>query len=1231
MRTSSKIRFRLIAVVFAAILVAMAAVPAWSQSSTSSVRGSVTDQSNAVVPGANVVLTQLATNEERRTTTNPAGLYVFPGVVPGRYSLRVEAPGMEPYEATLTVQVQVTATVNPTLKVGSLATTVAVADVTPEITTDAPTLGRVLERRRIEQLPMNGRSFGTLLATVPGVEGGQRAFGLRAGTGEVLVDGAATTDRTWGNWQGRIGLDAVEEFKVETNNSSAKFARPVGIIVSTRSGGNQFHGTLFETHRNSAVGTARARQETWSTAPKLVRNEFGASGGGPVRIPGLYNGANRTFWFFAYEGARRISPTASTGFRVPTEAMRKGDFSDLKDSQGRLSTLYDPWSTNTTTWARQPFAHGGRLNVIDPSRLSPTAKYIFGLTPLPTHPHVNPLVDYNYWAQAPVWDVTDHFTARVDHRFSDNDRFFARFTRMYNRNRQMPGTRFSFLLVEPDVGSTIDTTYSNSFAASYTKVFNPTFFGELLLSGTRIPYQRNTGAQKNWAGEMGLPNPFGADVFPLIFSTGLTDYEFAYGNVRFQRQGNAVADTNFTKIVGRHQFLFGSHFRYEQLNNRTDVSPKAGQHYFSTGATSLYDPTTSRTNPQATPFTGQNLGNMFLGIANYSVGFRRPNYYLRDKEYALYLQDDWKVTERLTLNVGLRWEAWPGYTEKYGISSAFDRQRRAIVLGTSLDNMYRMGATLPSVVGRFQDLGIKFMTTEEAGWPKALREKNWMNLGPRLGAAYRLGAGRSSGVIRAGYRISYSSLPLSHWIHLFDSNTPMAATFRNYLTDSAQAPDRLPNYAMRSVPEIIAGVNSTNAVPLDNPVGITRGSTNLRVFGREQPDVKVQDWNLTFEKELPFSNVLRVSYLGNHASNLPSYDRFNDAIPDYVWYATTGLRVPTGEYASVARRAYDQSAYGELIEYFRWGKSNFNGAQFEVERRYAKGIGYQIFYVIGNAMATGKQGVDDTMSVYPESYYLPGTVPSDARERGIFLNYQRDTSVPKHRVHWNWIADLPFGKGKALAGGAKGIVDKLIGNWQIAGRGGLSSSYFQLPTNYYPNGQEIESYGYKYPIEDCRGGTCRPGYLWWNGYIPANQINSYDAQGRPNGVMGVPANYKPSTEPLIPYPKTPNPADPMFPYYGSNTVWMTLKDGTSQRTTYSPPLHPWQNQFMPSVRSWDVSASLFKTIPIRERFQVRLNVDFFNVLNKAGNPNSVGADGILSTRNSGNSPRQLQFSLRLSW
>ena len=366
-------------------LVALIPVVVWGQASNSTVRGAVRDPARAVVPGAAVSLSNTDTNIARKTVTNEAGLYVFPGVTPGPYRITVESAGMQRFEGTLTVQVQQDAVIDVAMQIGQTTSQIEVADVTPQLQVDSPVLGQVLERKRIEQLPINGRGYQALLATVPGIDatGRVQAYGLRPGSHTLTVDGASSNE-VWEGWDfGRPpGLDSIEEFHVEVNNSSAKFTRPTTIVLSSRSGTNRFRGAMFLTNRNSGYGVARRREDNFVKPPFLNRNEYGISAGAPVYIPKLYNGRNRTFWFLAYEGTRNITNTTQR-WTVPTEAMRNGDFRGLVDSQGRLSAIYDPLTTNPTTYQREQFAYRGVPNTIDPARLSPTARYLFSITPLP--------------------------------------------------------------------------------------------------------------------------------------------------------------------------------------------------------------------------------------------------------------------------------------------------------------------------------------------------------------------------------------------------------------------------------------------------------------------------------------------------------------------------------------------------------------------------------------------------------------------------------------------------------------------------------------------------------------------------------------------------------------------------------------------------------------------------------------------------------------------------------
>jgi hypothetical protein len=440
---------------------------------------------------------------------------------------------------------------------------------------------------------------------------------------------------------------------------------------------------------------------------------------------------------------------------------------------------------------------------------------------------------------------------------------------------------------------------------------------------------------------------------------------------------------------------------------------------------------------------------------------------------------------------------------------------------------------------------------------------------------------------------------------------------------------------MRSAPTIVAGRNSTDVVSLNDPrsvLSLSRGSASVFAFDPNQPTSLIRDWNLTIEKEVMPNTVVRAGYVGNAGRNLDQALAINNPMPDYIWYATTGLQLPTGEYSAVARRDYDQTVYGNLNRYQKTGYSNYHGLQLEAERRFAQGYGFQVFYVAGNALtATGM--ADQAGAISAANQFLPGAVPQDDSARNRFLNYGRDSSIPKHRVRWNWIADLPFGKGKPLGGNAGPFLDRLIGGWQIAGIGSWSTRWIGLPTNVFPNlgSGKIEIYDKKYPIEDCTSGTCYPAYLWWNGYLPADRINSYNpATGKPNGYMGVPDSYRPAAQPLLPWPAKPVASDPLYAWYGTNTVWLPLKDGTVQRIAHNDNLPPWRNQFIRGPGTWGLDASLFKRVAITEKVSIRINADFFNVLNRPGTPNA-GSNGILSMRTSALSPREVQLTARVTW
>ena len=425
------------------------ASPAMAQTGQASVTGTVRDASHALVTGASVVITNSETNVATRAQTNAEGIYYLGALPRGPYMLIVEKDGFKKWEGKLELYVGQNAVVDPVLNVGSVQEVVAVTDVAPVITTQSAEISNVKDYERIRQLPLNGREVTLLLNLTPGLEGegscnnradtspctSFRVNGTKVGALDVTVDGISEVDR-FGGGASRVqpGLDTVQEFRIETAGSDARYSRPSTVTISTRSGTNAIHGSLFETHRNNSGGLRVRRREdlpdpvTGAFKPgQLIRNEYGASAGGPFYIPGLYDGRKKSFWFVAFEGLRGLQQSLNTldenGQRVPTEAMWNGDLSNARDTEGNIVTIYDPLTTDANG-DRQPFPG----NVIPSDRISDTAKALAAITARPsanTNPYVGPNFVHFYPDRTKLWNLT----VKGDEHFGDKDSLSLRYTR----------------------------------------------------------------------------------------------------------------------------------------------------------------------------------------------------------------------------------------------------------------------------------------------------------------------------------------------------------------------------------------------------------------------------------------------------------------------------------------------------------------------------------------------------------------------------------------------------------------------------------------------------------------------------------------------------------------------------------------------------------------------------------------------------------------------------------
>nr|MDQ2900053.1 carboxypeptidase-like regulatory domain-containing protein [Acidobacteriota bacterium] len=567
------------------------------QSGSGVVKGTVSDASSAVVQGARARLTNRDTNIAREAVSQAGGLFNFADVTPGPYTLEVEQSGFEKWSGTFTVQVGQTAVIDPTLAVGSLADTVVVNDAAPAITTEGMQVADVKDALRIHQLPLNGRLVSSLFTLTPGVEnngGGLRVNGLKVGAAEITQDGISLVDRFTGGIQ-RVqpGLDTVQEFRIETSSSSARYPRFATLTLITKSGTNDLHGTLFETFRNNADGLrARQRQDS-NTSAKLIRNEFGVSAGGPIWIPKLYNGRDKTFWFVSYEGLRQRQSVFNEDY-VATPAMFNGDFSNVFDNNGVQTHIYDPLTTN---------AQGIRTqfpgDIIPSSRISPIWKTLRSITHAPSSnadPFQGPNLDNFY----PLKTDTNTFTTKGDHRFSTNDSLSARFTRSHYNFSQIGGLFGSPLDgLANAYGTGLNDALVYTGTLSETHVFTPTLLNEFLFAVNRNPNHQGTLADfTNWPQKLGLPNPFGSNGWPTICAGSFNSCWDA-NNVKDQHLTAGNVEDNVTWVKGKHSFAFGGRVRQE-FNYVRELQQSQGSHDFGESWTALYDPA----GDQAVPFTG---------------------------------------------------------------------------------------------------------------------------------------------------------------------------------------------------------------------------------------------------------------------------------------------------------------------------------------------------------------------------------------------------------------------------------------------------------------------------------------------------------------------------------------------------------------------------------------------------------------------------------------------------
>ncbi|MCA2968270.1 MAG: carboxypeptidase regulatory-like domain-containing protein [Acidobacteriaceae bacterium] len=1214
--------------------------PMWAQSGAGTIQGTIQDATSASIPGATVQALNTATGVSVDTATNDGGFFALKGLLAGSYRLTISAPGMKKLESALTLQNGQVLVFNRQLTVGEVSEKVTVNAETIQLATyDSGTVNTQLDAARIAQLPQNGRNvLGLAQNTVPGLEGGgTRANGLMGEAMEYSQDGAPMTNRNFGSPSNTSQAilpdpDSVQEMRFETMNSSAQFSTPATVILTTKSGTNQIHGSVFETARNNYFGIAKARQDPSNlVAPKLIRNEFGGSVGGPINIPKLYDGRNRSFFFFAYErfSLRRASQQL---MYVPTVAMRGGDFSGLINNQGILQQLYDPNTTQGAAmqYSRLPFSN----NQIPINRISPLAKTLLAATPLPTSAD-NPMINFNLTGQNPTTQTVPNYTVRLDHVFNEKNRVYFRFTDIRQQQQALrnypsasPANLETSELKEGSTGYQAIPVQTISGALGYSKTFSPTLFSETILSmqWQRMYVQGPDRAMANFEKQFGLPNNLGNVGFPDIGANLFMPYggsQWYYG----MSQRVSTLDENMNKIWGKHQFAFGLRIRHERFAYLSDRSPD--QIAYTNQATGIYDPTTG-INFGVRPNTGNQNADFFLGAASsYSQRRNAPFNICSLMEYDSYIQDNWRVSSRLTLNFGLRWEARPAPHAANEYMVTFDIKNKALATPQPLDYYIKNGLTTQPLLTNLRNLGVKFETLQEGGMPLRGYASSNLNLLPRLGFAYTPSFGRNGTVIRGGYGEYIYPVPVRNSIRYLTASYPFTAGYSYSFISAAQSPDGLPNSLLRNPLRTITGLNSTNVVDTDSTTALLPGIGPGTVMSADYPPARVREANFTIEQPLKDGSVFRASYVYTHGTNLDQNYQINDAPSTYVWQAKTGTTVPTGPLAGVATRPYDNRTWGGITQSTKYGFSNDSALQFNYQRPYRRGIGYQIFYVYSRAFRVGGNTFRDNL-LYPSEIFAPGSIPQGmdvgtqfqpSRAFNRWQNYRADTDIPLHRVTFNGLVDVPFGKGRRLLKNANKFVDALVGGYQVAFVGTMRSQAFQVGNSNFGATSPIKLYKDAVPVTDCRSGVCRPGNLWFNGYLPPTVINAAS-----RGVQGVPTDYVPY---LAPINNTPGQTQ-----FGTNNVVMTLANGQQVTTPFSPGpsgVRPYNAMVLQGPKNFQADMSLYKEFAMKERFRLRFSVDAFNAFNIQGLLNPNASDGVQLRQSSYWTPRQVQFTGRFTF
>jgi hypothetical protein len=991
---------------------------AWAQKDAANIVGTVEDPSGAVVPGAQVTATDVDRGTSFVTSTGGSGNYVAGPLKIGRYSVKVSKKDFKtmvigPFD----LQVGQRREVNVKLELGEVMQSVRVKAV-PALESQNSDLGQVIDNRTILDLPLNGRNFSQLALLSAGIAPaepgaanedsfGFSSNGARAYQNNYLLDGVdnnsnITDLQTGASYVIQPSVDAVEEFKVQTNGYSAEFGRGNGAVLNAtiKSGTNEFHGSVFEFFRNDKLD---ARNFFELKRGAYQRNQFGATFGGPARIPHLYDGRDHSFFFVDFEGLR-IRQERPLQALVPTPAMRVGDFSSQidyttptgPDCNGRPTYMGELFNTrlsrldpsSPTGICGVPFgydASGKPINVIPESLFDPLATSLLKLWPLP---NVSTNGVFNFLTEPKVQENQNNFDIRFDHTFSENDSGFARYSYQVQPSIH-PAVFQATGGGGTEASAGFDHNFYTSVALSETHIFSPRLANEARLGYNRVDARHlQFDFNNNVSAQLGIPGvPFG----PLNGGLPLLDFADAdsIGTPltlpSLQVQNTYSFSDNLTLIHGKHSLKFGAEIRKEEF---TIFQPTAARGHLNFGSTFTDNPA----NPGS---GGSGVASFLIGLPDFGEITNLHNVDYQRPAYAFYVQDDFAVTPRLTLNLGLRYDLFATIKERFNAQGTYDLSKQTLFVPRG------QTAMLPPALAAI----IPISATASPGLVSADTD----NFAPRVGFAYKV-ADRM--VVRSSYGIFYAGYESGGWSNPSPGfNPPFSLTQSFQMPCAASSASPAPGQSDCSIPGLNHFFNGFPANSLTNP-----SLPQLFELGPHLLSPYMQQWQLSTQYELPLQTILEVAYSGSKGTRLYSFYNANQAAPSADPTAPTAPRRPLPKIDNA------------IFQLASDGNSEYHALQVRGERRFSHGLGVLITYTFSHSL-------DNSSSVNLQSRNF-----SDFRW-SKFPNWEHGNSDfdVRHRLVLSAIYELPFGRGKRFGAGMGSAVNEILGGWQITGVASLTS------------------------------------------------------------------------------------------------------------------------------------------------------------------------------------------------